>query len=293
MPTIAIYNGTARTSKYVTEYALSKGYRVKAIVRSTRRFYNQTKKHDDLSVHEWSDFSDIALLASILQGVDTLYMALGPNGNPPTHLVEEGIQSAVAALRLNLDQSSSSGKFATAKLILLSSGAVDPSVEHSPFAVYTANALLGNQYGDLQRADLYLNKQKSWLRWTILCPGAIVDVEDPVAFNKGAVRLALGEPAGGVISYRRLGAAMFEAAEDSGEKFVHGYVTPVPTSKVKTSLRDFESARAVLAEFFTSKVFPFVFRGTIFGLLFAGLGYYARMKEQGAWIAANLGLDLR
>jgi hypothetical protein len=40
----------------------------------------QTKKHDDLSVYEWTDFSDLTTLATILDGVDVIYVALAATG---------------------------------------------------------------------------------------------------------------------------------------------------------------------------------------------------------------------
>ena len=78
--TIVVLNGTSRTFKHLIPQALAKGHKVRAVVRSVSRFLSQTKKQDDLSVHEWSDFSDLTTLASILDGVDVIYLAYGVSG---------------------------------------------------------------------------------------------------------------------------------------------------------------------------------------------------------------------
>jgi putative NADH-flavin reductase len=74
--TIAVLNGTARTMTHLTQQALAKGDKVRAIVRSATRFLSKTGKHDNLSVHEWNDFADVDTLAKALEGVDVVYVAL-------------------------------------------------------------------------------------------------------------------------------------------------------------------------------------------------------------------------
>jgi putative NADH-flavin reductase len=78
--TIAVINGTARTLTHLTEQALAKGDKVRAVVRSPSRFLAKVSTHDNLSVHEWSDFADIPALAKALEGVDVVYIALAPSG---------------------------------------------------------------------------------------------------------------------------------------------------------------------------------------------------------------------
>jgi len=78
--TIVVLNGTARTFKHLIPQALAKGHRVRAVVRSAPRFLSQTKKHDDLSVYEWSDFLDLTTLATILDGADVVYLAYVARG---------------------------------------------------------------------------------------------------------------------------------------------------------------------------------------------------------------------
>lgn len=79
--TIAVLNGTSRVNRHIIQQALQKGHRVRAIVRSSSRFYAQTKKHDDLEAHEWADFTDLTALASILKDVDVIYIALCAPGS--------------------------------------------------------------------------------------------------------------------------------------------------------------------------------------------------------------------
>ena len=275
---MAVCNGTARTSKYITELALLKGYKVKALVRSTGRFYTQTKRHDDLCVYELPDYNDIGTLAEILQDVSILFVALGHIGSGPIHLNEDCVQSACAALRRNL----SKGTQSATKMVLLGSTACNPYVERtmSSFESWILDMLLGNLYSDLRRAQSYLQKQKSWLQYAVVTPGAMVDVEDAAAY-KGEVRLVHADPGKQwqeLISYRRLAAAMLEVGEDSGTQYNHQYITPLPTSKVCTSSRDFETRRAVFKNLVANKMLPYVFRATIFASIFAGLGYVARIK---------------
>ena len=78
--TIVVLNGTSRTFKHLVPQALAKGHKVRAVVRSASRFFSQTKKQDHLSVHEWSDFSDLTTLATILNGVDVIYLAYCVSG---------------------------------------------------------------------------------------------------------------------------------------------------------------------------------------------------------------------
>ena len=118
MPTIAVCNGTARTSKYIIEIALEKGYKVKALVRSTSRFYAQTKKRDGLTAHEWPNFDDVDTLEEILQGVSTLYIALNPPGNTRSTLNLDCVHSACAALRRDSSKASQS----PTKIVLLAAG---------------------------------------------------------------------------------------------------------------------------------------------------------------------------
>lgn len=289
MPTIAVCNGTARTSKYIIEIGLEKGYNIKALVRSSKRFYEQYPKHPNLSAHEWSNFDDVSTLSELLKGVSTFFVVLGPLANEPTSLNQDCVQSASAALRLNLPAGATKSP---TKIVLLSSAGVNPDLAHNAFVRLFSDNLLGNQMADLSRAQAYLRKQEAWLPSVIACPGAILDSEEPPS-KKTEFRIAIAESPREPITYQRLAAAMFAASEEAEEKWQHKYLVPLPTTKVKTRLRDYDSVVRVFGYFFRTKVFPVVFRGTIFGVLCAGLGYYAGLKEQGAWVAANLGLDLR
>ena len=290
MPTIAVCNGTARTCKYIIDLALERGYNVKALVRSTSRFYSQTKKHDRLTAYEWSNLNDVDTLEGVLKDVSTLYVALGTNENVPTTMNKDCVESACAALTRSLPK----GGQSPTKMVVLTSWGTHPlnDNEDSIGGRFLSNHLLNEQFDDLRRTQRYLEKQKSWLQYVILTPGGIVDVEES-AETRSKVRVAENEAAEGLISYGRLGTAMFEAGENEGDEYNHKYMTPNSTSKVSVSLGDFKTQVVVIRSFFWKSVFPFMFRSTIFGLLCVGLGYYTRMREQGGWIAANLGIDLR
>jgi putative NADH-flavin reductase len=78
--TIAVLNGTSRTISHLIPQALAKGDKVRALVRSASRFHSKTEKHENLSVHEWSNFSDVGHPVKILDGVDVVYVALIASG---------------------------------------------------------------------------------------------------------------------------------------------------------------------------------------------------------------------
>ena len=290
MATIAVCNGTARTSKYIIEIALERGLKVKALVRSTSRFYKQTKKRDGLTAHEWSDFDDIDSLEGIIQDVSTFYIALGVPTNEPTSLNLDCVQSICAALRRSVPK----GARSPTKIVLLSAFPACPHInmEDSIFGKFLHNNLLNHQYDDLERAQKYLHKQDTWLPFVIIIPGGIVDADEPVS-KRSEVQLIEGKEPTGTISYSRLADAMFQAGEDLSNKYEHKYMAPIPTTKVKTSFKDYQSAREVLTHFIKTKIVPVMFRSTIFGMLCVGLGYYVRVRERGNWLAQNLGLDLR
>ncbi|MCJ1324508.1 hypothetical protein MMC10_001170 [Thelotrema lepadinum] len=290
MPTIAVCNGTARTSKYIIELALEKGYKVKALVRSTSRFYAKTKKRDGLTAHEWSNFDDIDTLEEILQGVSTFYIALNGPGNEPTTLNADCVHSACAALQRNLSKGSQS----PTKIVILAANTTNPAIEENKGVMvrFMHNNILNHQYDDLERAQKYLQKQKSWLRYVVICPAAIVDA-DEAASKRSEVELIEDKHLPSPMTYNRIGYAMFQAGEESSNKYDHKYMTPMPTTKVEVSFKDFESGRAIIGEYLRNKVLPVAYRSTILGTICVALGYYARMREQGSWISQYLGVDLK
>ena len=151
--------------------------------------------------------------------------------------------------------------------------------------------VLNHQFDDLERAQKYLRKQGSWLRYVVLCPGAIVDTEE-AASKRSEVDLIQDKHVTGTITYNRLGYAMFQAGEESSDKYNYKYLSPIPNTKVKASFKDYESARGVIGGYFKDKVLPLVYRTTVIGMIGAALGYYVRMVEQGNWVYQRLGINL-
>ena len=176
---------------------------------------------------------------------------------------------------------------------LTSLKATNPSIEenNTRFSKFFHDNILNHQFDDLERAQNYLRKQESWLRYVVIGPGAIVDVEE-AANKRSEVDLIQDQHVTSTISYSRLGYAMFQAGEESSDKYNNKYLSPIPNTKVKTSFKDYESARGVIGDYFKNQVLPVVYWTTFIGMIGAALGYYVRMVEQGNWVYQRLGLKL-
>ena len=291
MVTIACVNGTSRTFKYLVPQALAKGHKVKAIVRSTSRFREQTpEKHDNLSIHEWRDFRDIDTLTTILAGVDIVYVALGVNDNNRTYLNQDAVHAITAVLAKSLP-GASSAKSKT-KIVALSSGSTLPKGNGYKHGDFLDTYLLGNQYEDLRRTQAFLEKQSAWLDWIVVAPGMIVDAPEP---ESAATEFRLREEwhPEDPISYQRLAAAMLSVGDEKEGRWLGKYVSPQPTSKVVVRFRDLTSIRSIISFYFANTVAPYLFRAVGFGLLGGAIGYVLGVREQGLWPAERLGIRLK
>jgi nucleoside-diphosphate-sugar epimerase len=259
MATIAVLNGTSRTANYLIPKALDDGLGVRAVVRSRARFESKIKKHDNLSAYELADFNDVQTLSKILQGVDVLFIAASSVGNEPTTLLQDIVQTCVAAIRTSCTE----GK-ANIRIVLLSAAPVSPTIsysgpatEHSTpapmFVRFLRHYAINHHYDDLENAQNYLRRQSAWLGWTVVTPGMIVDVvESPnvdMDWKLSTTELPEGSDA---ITYSRLAAAMLALAR--GETYLHAFVTPLPTSKVPVRLTDMKFNLTTMASGFASEV---------------------------------------
>ncbi|MCJ1471748.1 hypothetical protein MMC13_000388 [Lambiella insularis] len=238
--TIAVINGTSRTFTHLIPQALNQGHKVRAIVRSASRFLAKTQKHDNLSVHEWSDFSDVAALGRILDGVDVIYVALASVSAEMRHPSFLN-QDALVAICTVLYAGTAPSTRCSTKVVLLSSTAVRPG---GPGNVI-GETLLFHQLNDLRRAQSYLLGQSRWLDVVVMVPGMLLDSEDGGAATAREVRIKENSEDEGPISYARLAAGMQLAAAD--KKWVGKAVVPVPTgTKVPSGLKYMGSAVEVM-----------------------------------------------
>lgn len=291
MVTIACINGTSRTFKYLVPQALAKGHKVRAIVRSTSRFREQTpKKHDNLSVHEWRDFRDITGLTTILEGVDVVYIALGVNDNNYTTLNQDAAHAITAVLAKKLPQGA--GAKSQTKIVILCSASTLPKGNEYRRGGFLDSQLLYYQYEDLRRTQAFLEKQSAWLDVIYVMPGMIVDAPEPESATTELRLYERREPEG-AISYRRLAAAMLSVGDEKEGQWVGKYVSPQPTTKVAVRFQDLTSIRSIFSFWFRNTVFPYVFRAVGFGLLGGAVGYVFGVREQGIWPTERFGINLK
>jgi len=278
MPTLAVFNGTARLSTYLIPKALKAGYDVRAIVRSTSRFYHKVDKHDQLSAHELRDVSDVEPLQSQLKGVDVLVLAAGIPLDEPTTLQQDMVHSCVAAIRANIKDGST-----PPSVLMLSSAPLSPLMDFEGtstepnakkanlMAKFLRYQMLVHEYDDQERAMRYLEKQSSWLKFQFILPGGILDVSEPeeetVKWRLSTTEMAFDL----VITYERLAGAMLGCIDGGLEQ--GRYVVPIPTSKVKAGFGDMETARANAWSWLKKAVvFPALKGGVMVGIgLVAGL----------------------
>ena len=268
--TIAVVNGTSRLAQAIVPQALGAGYQVKAIVRSAKRFSAVAGQHDQLSVHEIKDFNDVTAFRDVLHGVSTLYVAAAINSNVPTTVNQDIVQTTVAALQL--ESLANGTKISPTKIVLLSSHNV---FSGKPSGGFPWNTILYYQFQDLIRTQVFLAKQSSWLKYTVVSAGGIVDVkETDVQTNE--VKIQHGSPVhpDGLISYGRLAAACLMAGENSEGKWDGQYISAIPTSKVKFSITDLSTGGEVIWENVTRYLVPRLMEGAGLVLVGFAIGYW-------------------
>lgn len=141
MPTIAIATGTSRTAKYLIPEGMAKGYRVKAIVRSAKRFEAMVQRHQHegldwnlLSVHRLADFNDAEQMAAVLRDVDVVYVTASTGVNQPTTVAQDVVIAVVAGIRAAQQQHEPYKKIASPKVVLLSAAPISPVSPVSKYA---------------------------------------------------------------------------------------------------------------------------------------------------------------
>ncbi|KAK3082193.1 hypothetical protein LTS18_013077 [Coniosporium uncinatum] len=277
MPTLAVWSGTSRTATYLIPNALEAGYKVRAIVRSTSRFYHKVDKHDRLSALELHDVNEIETLREHLDGADTVVITMGLPFDEPTTILQDAVQSCVAAIRLIIKDG---GK--QPKILLLSSSSLAPTLDYTgkstnPDATkadlvrrFIRYQVFNYEYDDLERAQLYLEKQSSWLDYSVVMPGGLVDVPEPEEELR-KWKFSTTKIPDGFISYQRLAAAMMGLIDGGMSEGKN--VMPIPTTEVKMGFKDLESLRANMVQYLkVSVLLPALKGGTLVGIgLFAGL----------------------
>ncbi|CAF9908764.1 MAG: hypothetical protein GOMPHAMPRED_006304 [Gomphillus americanus] len=294
MSTIACINATSRTLTYLIGQSLSEPSppEIRAIVRSESRFLSKLppsilqsgKIPPQLTVHEYSKYSDTAPLIPILAGVQTVYVALGINDNKLTTLNQDVLQALVSTLAASKPGNTPRSP---TKIVLLSAFPVLPSrlsliqSGKAPFMErFLHSSVVNNQYMDLIRAQSFLEKQSLWLDWTIISPGLIVNDSSPAELDGPDATFSLvaedsssaadAEPR--PISYTRLARAMLLAGNDSDH--VGKYIVPMPTGRnVQFGWQAMEVQREVFSNFLFSQVLPAATTWIAFGIVCAAGGY--------------------
>lgn len=285
MSTIVVVNATSRTAKYLIGEALTKGIQVKAVVRSASKFQAQLEYQDRLSVHELADFNDVVGMKEIAQGATAVFITLAPADTQFTTLVQDVTTTVVAAIRSTMAASPSPTHPCPTKVILLSAILASPFfIDKITTGSYQCSLLehilrtqaLIHMYDDLKRTQSYLEKQSSWLRWTVLTPGQIVDVaEEP--FKRLEYKLSTTEIPEAAISYRRVASAMLSLIENEQSEYDQSYVSPLPTTPVPVRLSDMASLRSTFLQWMTPKVgfacqvIALVWLGYIFSVTYVSL----------------------
>lgn len=281
--TIALLNASSRTSKYIIQHALAANINIRAIVRSATRFGTENCENQLLKVHQLDDFQDVDSLRDLLANVDTIFITLASSSHENTTLYQDVIQTVVAAIRsLAAEQQKSpaaAGHVGATDpfLVLLSSDILSPllhdnaaiksSTQHglTPLQSFLRKHVVRYMYDDLSRAQDYLEKQSTWLDWTVVTPGQILDVaESPEANNEWTISSTQTPTT--PISYNRLAAAMLSIASGQSH-WNHKYVSPLANTPIRFQLSDFSTLRSVFLLWFRSQILKPVLRySTIFML---------------------------
>ncbi|KAK0729554.1 putative NAD-dependent epimerase/dehydratase [Lasiosphaeris hirsuta] len=164
---------------------------------------------------------NVSLLASCLRGCRAVFLVVSTNDNIPNcDLAQKTAAAVIAAL-----QTLRAEGHRTPKLVLLSSGTIDPYFSrHVPFLLQIILLRSASHvYRDLEDAEKLLRAQEDWLTTVYVKPGALsVDVQRGHA-------LSFTEQ-DSPVSYLDLAAAMIEAADDDEGLYDRRNVSVVNTN---------------------------------------------------------------
>lgn len=268
--TFALLNASSRTSKYIIQHALEANINIRAIVRSVTRFGPEKYDNPLLKVHQLDDFQDVNALRDLLADVESVFITLAGSSDEKTTLYQDFVQTVVAAIRsLAVEQRKSPTatghiEATDTNIVLLSSDILSPllcdnaviksstQLGLTPLQSFLRNHIVRHMYDDLSRAQKYLEKQSSWLDWTVVTPGQILDVTESPEITNEWTASSTQTPTT-PISYNRLAAAMLSIASDQPH-WNHKFVSPLAKTPIRFRISDFSTLRSVLVLWLRSQI---------------------------------------
>ena len=220
--TIALFGATGSTGKHVLKYALEKGYKVKALVRTPSKVET---KHENLTIIEGS-LEDSDKVKETVKGSDYVISVAGGPRDPkkyPASMMTEFVKN----LWPILDEE------ASVKAFLYQSGAFAPKPDGSnPFMLKIMRPIAGRMIGikplidDNEAAMKFMDANpKESFKVIVTRPGRLVEKE-------GGVKLEASDTATmEAITFQDLGAFTVEAIKD--ESLCNKYPFIVPTQEKK------------------------------------------------------------
>ena len=219
MPVYAVLGATGNTGRALIDILLrSPDNQVNAFCRSKTklaRLLPDLVTNPHLHVFEGT-INDIASLAAATHSTRAVFLVTSTNDNVPGFKIgQELAANVLLALRENLKvQTLGSATVTTPKLILLSSGTIDPIISRAtPYLLH--HILLwsaSNVYNDLRITEALLRAEEDWVKTVFIKPGALsVDVQR----GHGLSFSDTSSP----LSYLDLAAGMIEAANDGEGRY--------------------------------------------------------------------------
>ncbi len=221
MPTYAVLGATGNTGRALVEILLrSPDNQVHAFCRNKDKLSNllpEAVTNPQLRTFE-GGIHDVPTLASCVHSTRAVFLVISTNDNIPGFRVGQDLAaSLLLALRENVKHAvldSNTETAPTPKLILLSSGTIDPVLARgTPYLLH--RILLwsaSNVYNDLRKTEALLRAEEDWVKTVFIKPGALsVDVQrgHGLSFSETSSPL----------SYLDLAAGMIEAANDEDGRY--------------------------------------------------------------------------
>lgn len=163
--------------------------------------------------------SDVPLLSSCIRGCRAVFLVVSTNDNIPGCRVAQDTAAAVVQalqeLRRHQQGDARAAAVPVPKLVLLSSGSVDPQFSlNVPWLIHAVVVRSASHvYRDLVVTERLLRAEEDWLTSIYVKPGALsVDIQ------RGH-NLSLTEGEAGALSYSDLAAGMIEAVDDEDGRY--------------------------------------------------------------------------
>jgi len=222
METIALFGATGSTGKHVLAYALEKGYKVKALVRTPSKLET---KHENLTIIEGT-LEDIDKVKETVKDSDYVISVAGGPADPKTYPASM-MTEFVKKLWPILDEE------AACKVFLYQAGAFSPKPDGTnPFMLKMMRPIFGRMIGikpkidDNTAAMSFMNANpKESFKFIVTRPGKLVE-------NEGGVKLEASETSTmAAITFKDLAAFTVEAIKDESLYGKYPFVVPAKEKK--------------------------------------------------------------